>query len=256
MNRYLFGLLAATLALLAACGGDDGDTTSPTSSGSTVAPTASLSPLERSLASVVLQPADLPDGLDSGAPDFVTNDELAGSDQEMLARLVQVGRQLAVDVQFIPTDRLDPESPLRGGLQSTASVYTTANGASQTFRETADQALANDWEANYPNIPELRVTEIEQKIGDESLWLRITGKAECTFIETPTPDAQGVVPSQVCEDTKLLIIDNVIFRSGRVRGYLQVSTLFVPQAPLDTYVTQVKALADIVAQRATTAFPS
>lgn len=255
MNRYLFGLLAATLALLVACGGDAtiniGGQGSPTA-----VPTVTLTPLQQSLASIVLQPADLPDGLDSGAPDFSTNEDLAGSDLEMLAHLIEVGRQLGVDVQFIPTDRLEDDNPLRGGLQSTASVYTSEGGASQTFRETADEARANDWEANYPSIPDLHVTEIEQSIGDESLWLRITGKAECTFVTTPTPDEHGVVPSPVCQDTKLLIIDNVIFRSGRVRGYLQVSTLFVPQAPLDSYVTQIKAMADIVAQRATTAFPS
>lgn len=256
MNRYLFGLLAATLALLAACGGDDGDTASPTPTGPTAVPTVTLTPLQQSLASIVLQPGDLPDGLDSGAPDFSTNEDLAGSDLEMLARLIEVGRQLGVDVQFIPTDRLADDNPLRGGLQSSASVYITENGASETFRETAGQARANDWEANYPNIPDLRVTEIEQDIGDESLWLRITGKAECTFVTTPTPDELGAVPSPVCEDTKLLIIDNVIFRSGRVRGYLQVSTLFLPQAPLDSYVTQIKAMADIVALRAASAFPS
>jgi hypothetical protein len=256
MNWYILALLAALSALLVACGGGDGSSGSPTPSGSTVAPTATLTPLQQSLASVVLQPADLPEGLDSGAPDFSTNEDLAGSDLEMLDHLVQVGRQLGVDVQYIPTDRLDPSSPLRGGLQSAASAYVSEIGASETFRETADLARANDWEANYPDIPDLHVIEVEHKIGDESLWLRITGVAECTFVVTPTPDVNGVVPSQVCEQTKLLITDRVVFRSGRVRGYLEVTTLFLPQAPLDSYVTQVKAWADIVAQRATTAFPS
>jgi hypothetical protein len=254
MNRYFLALLAALFALLAACGGDDDGPNDPTA---TAVPTASLSPLEQALASVVLQPADLPEGLESGAPDFSTNEDLAGSDQDMLAHLVEVGRQLGVDVQFIPTDRLDPSSPLRGGLQSTASAYTGESGASQTFRETADQARANDWQANYPSIPDLRVIEIEEDIGDESLWLRITGTAECTVAVTPTPDEHGVIPSQACEETKLLITDRVIFRSGRVRGYLEVTTLFPPQSPADTsFVPQIKAWADLVAQRAATAFPA
>lgn len=256
MNRYILAFAAALFALLAACGGGD-SSSSQTPSGSTAVPTASLSPLQASLASVVLQASDLPSGLDAGSPDFSTNEDLAGPDQDMLAHLVELGRQLGVDVQFIPTDRLDPASPLRGGVQSTASVYTSETGASLSFQETKEQAKANDWEANYPGIPNLKVTEVAETIGDESYWLRITGTAECTFVVTPTPDQQGVVPTQSCADTKLLIIDNVIFRAGRVRGYLQISTLFPPQAPADTtYVTQVKALAEIVAQRAETAFPS
>jgi hypothetical protein len=171
-----------------------------------------------------------------------------------LQQLIDVGRLLSVDLQYIPTDRLDPASPIRGGLQTTASAYTTEEGASQTYRETEAQARANDWAANYPDIPDILVEDVEQPIGDESLWLRISGTAECTFISTPTADASGKTPA--CEETKRLIIDNVIFRVGRVRGYLQVTTLFPSDAPTDSYVPEIKAWTDLVTERARAAFPS
>jgi hypothetical protein len=159
---------------------------------------------------------------------------------------------LGVDVQFIPTDRLDPSSPIRGGIQSSASVYTEEFGASQSFQETAVQARANNWQANYPSITDLAVTEVPQEIGDESVWIRLTGTAECTFVETPAP---GSSPTPTCGDTKLLIVDNLVFRSGRVRGYLQVSTLFPPSSPPDSFVSQVTAWANLMVTRAGEAFP-
>lgn len=254
MPRFLTAAFAA-LILLSACGGDDNapDTSTP---GDSTPAGNTLSALEQSLSSIILQPAELPEGMEGGAPDFATNEDLARGDAEALQRLIDVGRQLGVDVQFIPTDRLDNQVPLRG-LQSSASVYTRVDGASQTFSETATEARAIDWAAGYPELEDLQVIEVDQPIADESLWLRVHGQLGCTFIVTPTPDEQGIVPTQVCEDTVLFIVDEVIFRSGRTRAYLKVTTLFPPAAPGDSsYVNQIKAWADVVAQRAAAAFPS
>lgn len=254
MQRYLLLTLALLAAVALACGGGDGNNASQTPTGSEAPGTATLSPMEQALASVVLTSADLPEGLEGSAPDFATNEELAGPNLEELQRLIDVGRQLGVDVQFIPTDRLDESTPLRG-LQSSASVYTREAGASQTFRETADQARGVDWVGGYPELEDGQVTQVDQKLGDESLWLRITGQLGCTFIVTPTPDELGVVPTQVCEDTKLFAVDEIIFRTGRVRAYLKVSSLFDPDAPRDSYLPEITDLAQLVVQRANAAFP-
>jgi hypothetical protein len=252
MRLYIASIIALLAFLFGACGDDDQP---PTPAGSTSPAGATLSPLEQKLASVVLQPGDLPEGLDAGSPDFATNEDLAQGDQAALQRLIDVGRQLGVDVQFIPTDRLDETNPLRG-VQSSASVYTTGDGSTQTYRETADQARAVDWAKGYPELGDVQATEIHEDIADESLWIRVTGQLSCTFIVTPTPDAQGVVPSQTCEDTKLFVVDEIIFRSGRTRAYLKFTTLFPPDTPRDAYISPIKSWADLVTQRAVAAFPS
>lgn len=254
MIRWLAVLAVLPLFALSACGG--GGSENSTTPSNTARATATLSPLERGLTSILITSSDLPEGMEGASATFSTNDDIAHGDQTQLATLAAVGRQLGADVQFIPTDRLDPDSPLRGGLESSASVYTTDDGASQTFRDTAEQARQNDWEANYPSIANLEVHEMPQTFGDESVWLRISGTAQCSFVETPTPGPGGVVPTPTCEDTKLVVLDNIIFREGRVRGFLQVSTLFPPAAPTDIYASQVAAWVLAMVARAQTAFPA
>ena len=122
--------------------------------------------------------------LDRPRRPFSTNDQVAGPNQEALQTLIQQGRQLGVDVQFIPTQRLDPNTPLRGGIGSSASVYTNTVGASESFQQTAAAARANNWAANYPDFIDLHVIEVPQTIGDESVWLRIAGK-DCLLTRQP-----------------------------------------------------------------------
>jgi len=249
-------LLAGALLFLggACAGGDDGNA-SPTQPGASTPAGHTLSPLEQKLASVVLQPNEVPTGMDAGAPDFTTNEELAGADQAELQRLMDLGRQLGVDVQFIPTGNLEEGSPLRG-LQSSARVYTSDSGARQTFQETASQSRAHDWAADYPELEDAQSAEMPQQVGDESLWIRITGQQGCTFIASPTPDPQGVVPTQECLDTMLLIVDEIIFRVGRTYNYLRVISLFPPLAPRDTtYVAPINSWTTLVTQRAAAEFP-
>src|SRR5215813_598594 len=100
MRPVLLSLGLCVLLIATGCGDDDSSSsTSPTSS--TIGGVATLSGLQAQLASVVLQQADVPDGLEGSAPVFSTNAEVAGADQDTLAKLTQQGRQLGVDVQFV-----------------------------------------------------------------------------------------------------------------------------------------------------------
>ncbi len=247
MPRYLI-LLVAALLLLAACGGDDGGNSSPTAP-----PTASPS-LEEQLAAVLLQPEDVPAGLQGSAPIYSTNADIAADEQD-LVRIEATGRLLGVDVQYVSTDELDPGSPLRGGIQTSASVYTASGGASATLNDTIAVARANDWPSNYPNLDDVQVAEIDRQIGDESFWLRVSGFGECELTVTPTPDEIGEVPSVTCQGP-LVVLDNVIFRSGRVRGFLLVSTIFSHNSDVDVvYIDEVQQWAQVVVERAREAFP-
>lgn len=232
-------------------GGDDPAGSATTSTTTGPGGIATLSGLQAQLAAVVLQQSEVPEGLDAGAPAFSTNEDLAGANQEALRKLVDQGRQLGVDVQFIPTQRLDPASPVRGGIQSSASVYTSTLGASESFRETAAGARANNWAANYPDLIDLHVTEVPQTIGDESIWLRIAGK-DC--LPSPAPGATA----KPCDGAQhQLFVDNVVFRVGRVRAYLQVPTLFdIDAATPDIYQDQISEWAANVVQHAKATFPT
>ncbi len=201
---------------------------------------------------MLLQQTDVPDGLDASAPIFSTNEDVAGANVAQLQTLVNEGRQLGVDVQFIPTDRLAANSPVRGGIQSSASVYTNTVGATQSFQDTVTQARANNWAANYPDFQDLHVTEVPTRFGDESIWLRIEGK-ECSTSAAASPPA---APSSTCGEQQLLFIDNVIIRVGRVREFLQISTLYPSTAPTDSFEDQVQQWAQAVMQRAQTTFPT
>ena len=235
--------------LVAACGGGGSSgSATPTAS---VGGVATLSGLQGQLAAVVLQPGDVPAGLDGTSPTFSTNLDVAGSNQDALQKLVEQGRQLGVDVQYIPTERLDPNSPLRGGIQTSASVYTNTSGASQSFQDTAAQARANDWQANYPDMLDLQVTEVQRPIGDESIWLRLAGK-DCLPSPMPAATAQACTGPQ-----HEVIVDNVVFRVGRVRAYLQVSTLFPAEtATADVYENEISQWAQSVVQHARDTFPT
>ncbi len=235
--------------LVAACGGGGSSgSATPTAS---VGGVATLSGLQGQLAAVILQPGDVPDGLDGTSPTFSTNVDVAGSSQDVLQKLVEQGRQLGADVQYFPTERLDPNSPLRGGIETSASVYTNTLGASQSFQDTAAQARANNWQANYPDMLDLQVTEVPRPIGDESIWLRLAGK-DCLPSPMPAATAQPCTGPQ-----HEVIVDNLVFRVGRVRAYLQVSTLFpAATATADVYEDEISQWAQSVVQHAKDTFPT
>ena len=124
-HRYLL-LLPLVVALIAACGGSSDveiNVDGPT-----------LDPLRSQLASVLLTEDDVPQGLQASGLAFSTNEDLAGPSAEELLRLGELGRLMGVDLTFIPTSALAEDSPVRGGIQNSASVYEDARGASQSFQ--------------------------------------------------------------------------------------------------------------------------
>jgi hypothetical protein len=247
MIRYFWCASIVTILLLAACNGDDSPR-EPSATDDVGLPT--LTGIQGQLAAIVLQQSDVPEGLEGSAPSFSTNEDIAGLSAEVMQTLVQQGRQLGVDVQFLPTDRLDPASPLRGGIQSSASVYMNSLGATETYQKTVSDARANNWEANYPDILDMKVTEVPRLFGDESLWLRLAGK-DCVTNALPGD------PAPTCDgEQQTVIIDNVILRIGRVRAYLQVSTIFPADAAPDAFEEEISQFAMTVVQHAGATFPS
>lgn len=241
-------VLLLCLWVLAGCSGDGDADVDP----GTASPADNS--LKGRLASILLTEGDLPAGLQGGGLIFSTNGDVAGSFPEELERLQELGRLLGVDYTFIPTETLPESVPLRGGIQNSASVYISATGASESFLETVAQARANDWELGYPELDDFNVVELDRPVGDESLWLRITGIQSDCIIETPPGVSPDALPSATCPPPRLVVDDFVIFRAGRVRSLVKVLSTHPIVASEDVYAGQVQAWAEIVVERARDTF--
>lgn len=220
------GLRALAVAILfavlagAACdgdgGGDQGD----------------IDPeLQALLEGLVLTVEDLPEGLEQAGLSFSTNlglADAAADSQAELAKLERLGRRLGIDVNFTPTGAVSANFPVRGGIQNTVSLYTTPDGASESFREGAQSARQTDWPSLYPELRDVAVEEVDRQLGDESVWFRITGL-----------DQSG----------GLVIDDQVAMRAGLARSFLRVVSTFDEGTGRDAYVDQVEAWARLVADR-------
>lgn len=243
---YLLPLLLG-IALIAGCGNDDGGATP--SASSPPADTSTLDPLRSQLASVLLTEADVPQGLQASGLAFSSNEDLAGPSVEELLRLAEIGRLMGVDLTFIPTAALAEDSPVRGGIQNSASVYNDAPGASQSFQGTAAEIRLTDWGPSYKDLTGLGVNEIDRQIGDESIWIRITGFDQCTEV-TPPGASPGTTPSETCPPTRLITDDYVIFRVGRVRSLVKVFAAHDRFSPLEVFLDQVETWAQTVVDNA------
>jgi len=251
--RFVVLTCAALLLVAAACSGGSDDDDGPTQT-STGSPVVTLDPLHRDLSSVLLTAADLPEGLEGGGLSFSTNEQLAQTPEE-LARLNQLGRLLGVDLSFVPSPDLPDDSPLRGGVQSAASVYTNPDGASTTFNEIVAAARSTDWAQSYQELTDVQVRELDQTVGDESVWLRITGIDTC-IIETPPGAPPTEMASVTCPPSHLIVDDYVVFRTGRVRALVKVLTSHpLDSLPDEVYVEEVQGWADLTAERGMQAFP-
>ncbi len=240
-----FSLSACSLLIAAACkdGGDDGQA-NPSSS-------AAPETLEEQLASILLKDEEVPQELEAGALEYSTNEQVAGPSQEELDRLNGLGRQLGVDLTFVPVADVPADSPARGGIQNSASVYLDPEGASQAFKTRSEAARTNDWPANYQDLDDVQTAEVASGVGDESYWLRITGLDQCEAAEaTPGPS-----PAPTCPPPRLAVIDHLLFRSGRTFIYLMVVSDTPTGVEDDVFAAQVRDWAMTVGGRAVQTFP-
>ena len=249
-HRYLLLLPLVVALIIAACGGDDDGAATPTPSGSTQpSEVPTLDPLRAELASILLTEDDVPQGLQASGLNFSSNEDLAGPSDEELLRLDELGRLMGVDLTFIPTTVLPEDSPVRGGIQNSASVYENAAGASQSFEQTEAEIRLTEWAPSYKDLTGLGVREIDRQIGDESIWVRISGFDQCTQV-TPPGAAPGTTPSETCPPTRLITDDFVIFRVGRVRSLVKVLAAHDQFSPPEVFLDQLEAWAQTVVDNA------
>jgi hypothetical protein len=145
---------------------------------------------------------------------------------------------------------LPAESAARGGIQNSASVYNDNSGAASAFSVRSEAARTNDWPANYTDLTDVKVTQVDTAVGDETYWLRVTGLDKC---EIPTPGPGS--PPATCPPPRQAVIDHVLLRSGRTFIYLMTASDAPVGAPQDIFTEEVKAWATAVAARAAETFP-
>lgn len=237
-SGFLFIAASAVLAaaLVSACGHgqDEAGTTTPIEAASPAPadmsePGASPTPppeLEL-LEQMVLQTEDLPAGLSQVSALTSPNEDAAqaaANPEEELARLESWGRLFGYDVVFVPGPDSSPDLTVMG-VNSTASIYVTPEGASASLADDVQAARSQDWAASYPELIDLDVQEIKRpQLADEVFWIRITGHEE---------EAKG----------PLSIEDFVVLRRSRVRGFLRVTSLFPASASSDAFLEETADLA-------------
>jgi hypothetical protein len=206
------------VGLLVACkGGGDGDTLT----------------LEEALEAMMLQPEDLPEGFQKFDSVFSTTEEAAQGSEERKDLLESWGRLLGLDVSFQPVTT-GGEAPTVRGINMSASLYKTEEGASQSFADAKATADSSDWQTTYAGLRDFKQEGIDASgRADEIGWLRFSGFQPA---ETP-PDA-------------LVTDDLIYFRVGRERGFLRVlasSTTTTDRAYLhDTVDAWLVAMVDRV----------
>ena len=234
-------LLAALVVLMAVgcSNGGDSDEPTPTAASSTVCGSPDASPdvtadpqdVRAQLAVVVLRDGDLPDDLQRSSVIFSTNEDLsqgALDEAAELARLEELGRQLGVEVGFVPLDPGSASTPVRGGIQNSFSAYLSADGAGDSLEAGIAEARQNDWPALYSDLSDVTVEELPREVGDESVWFRVVGRD------------QG---------DQFVVDDQVVFRVGRARAFLRVISSFAERAPADQFADEVAECAEIVVGR-------
>ena len=169
---------------------------------------AGESSLQETLRKMVLQPGDVPEGLVSGDDAFITNGDAAAdsADPEERKRLLQSwGRLLGYEIAYEPATGTPTALPVQG-VNVSASLYETAEGAGESFADAVKTAEEADWAANYAGLKEFEQERIKADgLADEIVWLRLSG------IQPGTSGADALVTD-----------DLIFFRIGTERGFLRV----------------------------------
>ncbi|KKK83595.1 hypothetical protein LCGC14_2791790, partial [marine sediment metagenome] len=151
---------------------------------------------------------DLPQGFVKGEGSFISNEDLASLSADPEARkgmLERWGRLLGYEVTYEPTGAELEESPVQG-INVSASLYATEEGARASFADAVKTAEETDWAANYSGLRDFRQEEVDAGVlADEIVWLKLSGFQPATG----GPDA-------------LVTDDLIFFRVGTERGFLRV----------------------------------
>jgi hypothetical protein len=157
---------------------------------------------------MVLQPADVPQGLEQAGESFTTNEQLAAPGvgiRPSIEKIEEWGRILGYERDFQAAGAVS--GPPVFAMNSAASLYEEPNGTSDSFADIAQQARDTDWATFYPELKEFQVDEVERGLPvDEMLWLRIS----------------GLRPKSTGDGHVLVADDQVVFRVGRVRAFVRV----------------------------------
>jgi hypothetical protein len=192
------GAVLAAGAVLGACGsGDD-------------VRVEGESLLEQALQRMVLQPDDLPAGLVLGEVAFTTNESLAAASADPEAREAELegwGRLLGYEIAYQSEGEASVALPVQG-INVSASLYTTEEGARTSFADAVRTAEETDWAANYAGLRDFQQERVDAGgLADEIVWLKLSGFQPTT----DGPDA-------------LVTDDLVFFRVAGERGFLRVLT--------------------------------
>ncbi len=164
--------------------------------------------VEEALQRMVLQPEDLPEEVERGEEAFLSNEEAAAGSAERQSMLESWGRVLGFEVTYEPSGEPSTALPVRG-VNVSASLYETEDGAADSFADAARTAEETDWAANYSGLRDFQQDEIEASgAADEIMWLRLSG-----------------VQSALDGDDELVTDDLIFFREGRERGFLRVQAV-------------------------------
>ena len=187
-------ILVAALAITAACGGDDGP---------------SDEELQQGLQIMVLQPDEVPEGLQSIRSEFADNAQAAsglggGPTKEQLEAW---GRLLGYSSDF-QTAEPNPASSTTA-LSSQVTLYEDAPGADQSFTDRLARARTADWQSSHIDLAEFQQEQLIRTLPvDDSYWIHLTGYQATSSTET-----------------RLVSDDIAIFRVGRAWGYLNVVSM-------------------------------
>lgn len=202
------GLAVALSVMGSACSGasdsTDGAEPDVATTPADAMPTAETDGLREALPLMLVQEEDLPVGLQIVSQGFTTNEELieASPDPDAKrAELARWGRILSYSTTFQPGPDILAQTPIRG-VNASASLYETDEGAAESYAQAEAEALERDWQADNPDLLEFQVRRVElESAADELLWLRLSG------LNTTT---DGII-----------VEDVILFRVGRERGFLR-----------------------------------
>jgi hypothetical protein len=188
--RAVFVLALAAVAVTA-CNGDDEPTDEE---------------IQMALQAMVLQEPDIPEGLEPLGGSFADNAQAAsglgsGPTKEQLDAL---GRILGYRVEYQAGEPPPTTAVIR--VQSDATLYENADGATQSFNDRVTLARNADWRTSHSSLAEFMQEEIERDLGaDESYWLHLTGYQITSSGER-----------------RLTADDNIVFRIGESTGFINV----------------------------------